>query len=93
MFSDHLSSAREVLVGIDAELVFVEENIGSVVDAGLTDFYLMYSCDHAIVADSTFSWWAAWLSHFEGKVVVYPEDLSPWGDDWVPPGWVGQSLR
>lgn len=43
----------------------------------LRDFRLMSACRHAIVANSSFSWWAAWLRSALGKLV------------WTPanPGW------
>jgi hypothetical protein len=36
---------------------------------------LMSLCDHFVIANSTFSWWAAWLGASPGKMVVCPE---PW---------------
>ena len=53
----------------------------------LAEFYLMYRCKHAIIGDSTFSWWAAWLGDPAGKSVIAPGGLSPWGQDWTPPAW------
>lgn len=36
------------------------------------DFMLMAFCDHYIIANSTFSWWAAYLGHSDNKRVISP---------------------
>jgi len=56
------------------------------------DFELMKSCNHQIIANSTFSWWAAWLNNDMNKIVVAPKRwfLSNEFDtkDLIPDNWL-----
>jgi hypothetical protein len=59
----------------------------------LWDLFAMSACDHHIIANSTFSWWAAWLNDRPGRRVIAPRVWS-WPDtaampidDLIPPGW------
>ncbi len=54
------------------------------------DMYLMSQCKHNIIANSTFSWWGAWLNTNKEKVVIAP---SRWfanieEDEIVLPEWI-----
>jgi hypothetical protein len=53
------------------------------------DMYLMSLCKHNINANSTFSWWAAWLNNNEHKIIVVPEQFNVHGgSDIYPPSWI-----
>ena len=67
IFSNNLQWCKENL-RLDVPTEFVAGD-------GLTDveeFYLMSLCQHNIIANSTFSWWAAWLNKNPDKKVFMP---------------------
>jgi len=47
----------------------------------ITDLVKMSECEHNIISNSTYSWWAAWLNQNPNKVVI-----SPSKDNWFGPG-------
>jgi hypothetical protein len=56
------------------------------------DFYLMQHCTHNIVANSSFSWWAAYLNPNSNKIVVAPKkwfNKAPYDTkDLIPQSWI-----
>jgi hypothetical protein len=83
VFADFPDWAREN-VKADVPLEFVTHN-GP--DRDYEDFWLMSQCRHFIIANSTFSWWAAWLGNQEGKRVVAPAAALGYALTSIPPGW------
>lgn len=66
--------------------IFVDHNIG--LDSW-QDMYLMSLCQHNIIANSTFSWWGAWLNQNPDKIIIAPKTW--WNgikDDVVPESWI-----
>jgi len=68
VFSDDASYARE-LFGQDPRFQIVDHNDSL---SAHEDLMLMATCHHHIIANSTFSWWGAWLNPRRDKVVVAP---------------------
>jgi hypothetical protein len=50
------------------------------------DLRLMSMCNHQIIANSTFSWWGAWLNQYNDKIVVAPT-YGKMDKDLYPPKW------
>lgn len=57
----------------------------------LDDMLIMSNCRHLIIANSTYSWWAAWLNQNPGKIVICPE-WGMWSGDFYPEEWIKISI-
>lgn len=54
--------------------------------ADIDELMLMRECKNIVTANSTFSWWAAWLNDGDGVIRIVPS--KPYGnDDMVPQSW------
>lgn len=56
------------------------------------DMQVMSLCQHNIIANSSFSWWGAWLNNHVAKIVIAPKkwlnDDEACADDIVPQTWI-----
>lgn len=87
IFSDDMEWVRGNL-HLDFPCVFIDHNRGG---DSYRDMQLMSLCRHHIIANSSFSWWGAWLNPRPDKIVVAPErwfigDLN--ASDLIPQTWV-----
>ncbi|MFI3240217.1 MAG: alpha-1,2-fucosyltransferase [Bacteroidales bacterium] len=85
VFSDDIQWVRENLNIPNA--TYIDWNVGA---ASHNDLRLMSLCKHNIIANSSFSWWGAYLNNNEDKIVIAP---SKWYRDTptpnlLPPSWV-----
>jgi hypothetical protein len=89
IFSDEIDWAKSNLDFITEKKVFVDQN-----DDGscYEDMRLMSLCQHNIIANSSFSWWGAWLNRNISKIVIAPKkwynDRSIKNPDLIPESWI-----
>lgn len=83
-FSDDIQWAKQNIKVDNA--VYVNHNHGK---DSWQDMYLMSQCTNNIIANSSFSWWGAWLNANPHKIVIAPRHW--WKtlehDDVVPLSW------
>lgn len=62
-----------------------------------TDLYMQTQCKHNIIANSSYSWWGAWLNNNPEKIVISPNAERMWFgrayshynmNDLIPEGWI-----
>ncbi len=88
IFSDDIAWVKNNLK-IDFPCNYIDHNNG---DESYNDMRLMSLCKHHIIANSSFSWWGAWLNPSAGKIVVAPYQWFANHDrnlkDLIPDSWV-----
>jgi len=84
IFSDDKDWIKENFLLQNSEIVNL--NLGA---DSWKDMYLMSLCKHNINANSTFSWWGAWLNSNNNKIVVVPQKFNLHGEaDIYPKSWI-----
>lgn len=73
LFSDDIEWCKSIFTGMEFEFYEGEND--------LEEMLTMSCCEHNIIANSSFSWWGAWLNTNEHKKVVCPSQ------------WVGPQLK
>lgn len=68
IFSNDMAWCRKEFKDLNA--IFVDWNTGK---NSFRDMQMMSLCDHQIIANSSFSWWAAWLNQNPSQIVVSPK--------------------
>jgi hypothetical protein len=67
VFSDDTAWAKQNLK-LKSQTSFIDHN-----NSGVEDLRIMKECKHAVIANSTFSWWAAWLNTNNEKLIFAPK--------------------
>ena len=80
VFSDDIPFVKEYLPQ-NLPMVFVDHNDDF---SAHEDMRLMSSCHHHINANSTFSWWGAWLNPRTDKIVIAPKQWAQTKDSYYP---------
>lgn len=68
IFSDDIEWVKKNLV-IGEQVAWVSGNKFSDTE----ELFLMSACKHDIIANSTFSWWGAWLNSYNKKIIIAPK--------------------
>jgi len=88
-FSDDLEWVKKQFKDLSYPKFFIDHNQNN---DNWKDMFLMSSCNHNIIANSSFSWWAAWLNANIDKKVIAPKkwfsDAEKNANDLIPVEWI-----
>ena len=87
VFSNDVEWSRGFMENLHVQYKVVDFNQGK---DSYKDMFLMSQCKHNIIANSSFSWWGAWLNQNSDKIVVAPKEWNrrvpnfhPQLDSWI----------
>ena len=75
------------------DIEFVKQNLPATIHESMEfivpgndfeDLMLMAMCKHQIIANSSFSWWGAWLNQNPNKIIIAPQS---WANIVLPDHW------
>lgn len=80
IFSDNIKYCTEIF-GNSENITYIKDEINYI------DLFLMSMCTHNIIANSTFSWWSAYLNNNPNQIVVAPKT------EWFGPAFAHYNLK
>ncbi|MCM8569204.1 alpha-1,2-fucosyltransferase [Gramella jeungdoensis] len=87
-FSDDPKWVRNEFKEFACEKTFIENTS----EEAWIDMFLMKTCKHNIIANSSYSWWSAWLNKNSEKLVIAPKKWFAKQNfnisDLIPKGWI-----
>lgn len=90
-FSDDMDWVKQNFKSLSFPKIFVDKNLG---ENSWKDMLLMSSCKNNIIANSSFSWWGAWLNLNKNKIVIAPKiwfankKQQKLSEDILPKEWI-----
>jgi hypothetical protein len=89
IFSNDIEWCREN-VKLQFPMTYIDPSLAGPKDS--FHLHLMSLCAHNIIANSSFSWWGAWLNQNVGKIIIAPKkwyaDEKKNNEDIIPTDWV-----
>lgn len=91
IFSNDSERAKSLLKNKNISHIIIQQNPYENQDQ--IDLMMLSNCKHFIIANSTYSWWGAWLSSNKNKIVISPNltqsGLLKWGfNGLLPKEWI-----
>lgn len=86
IFTDNFEYAKS-LFDLKLQHTFIDLPNKNDFNTALDELCLISKCNHQIIANSTFSWWGAWLNLNNDKLVIAPDFY--WNNlDIIPKDWI-----